>query len=82
MSKLQKRFIVGFNFALLAVFLDISMLIFLRTVDSQGVFQTSERKWLTFFMWLLCYAFIWMCQGLTYLGFLYFKKLKNGKKLN
>ena len=67
MSRLQKRFVVGINIALLAVFLDVSMLIFIRTVNGMGVIQTSEMKWLTFLIWALCYAFILMCQGLAYL---------------
>ncbi|AXQ78177.1 DUF3923 family protein [Streptococcus chenjunshii] len=76
MSKRQKWFIVLFNIILLAIFLDVSMLIFLRIVDSQGIFQTDERKWLTFLAWLLCYAFVWMCQGLAYLLHAYLKKLR------
>ena len=44
----RKRVIIGFNGALLALFLDICLLISLRSVDELGHFQTNVDKWQRF----------------------------------
>lgn len=41
----KKRLVIGFNGILLALFLDICLLITLRSVDSQGRFQSLTDKW-------------------------------------
>ena len=63
MTNWQKRFVIWFNLAILFIFLDVTLLIFIRSINSHGVYQTMQMKWLTFSMWILCYAFVWTCQG-------------------
>lgn len=41
----KKRLVIGFNGILLALFLDLCLLITLRSVDSQGRFQSLADKW-------------------------------------
>lgn len=41
----KKRFFIGFNGILLALFLDICLLISVRTVDHHGHFQSVMDKW-------------------------------------
>lgn len=77
MTNWQKRFVIWFNLAILFIFLDVSLLIFIRSINSDGVYQTMEMKWLTFLMWTLCYAFVWMCQGM---GYMFFKHIKQARK--
>lgn len=43
----KKRFFIGFNGILLALFLDICLLINIRTVDHHGHFQSTTDKWET-----------------------------------
>lgn len=43
----KKRFFIGFNGILLALFLDICLLISIRTVDHHGHFQSTTDKWET-----------------------------------
>lgn len=43
----KKRFFIGFNGILLALFLDICLLISIRTVDHHGRFQSTTDKWET-----------------------------------
>ena len=43
----KKRFFIGFNGILLALFLDICLLISVRTVDHHGHFQSTTDKWET-----------------------------------
>ena len=43
----KKRFFIGFNGILLALFLDICLLISIRTVDHHGHFQSATDKWET-----------------------------------
>ena len=43
----KKRFFIGFNGILLALFLDICLLISIRTVDHHGRFQSTTDKWQT-----------------------------------
>ena len=40
----KKRFFIGFNGILLALFLDICLLISIRTVDHHGRFQSTTDK--------------------------------------
>ena len=40
----KKRFFIGFNGILLALFLDICVLISIRTVDHHGRFQSTTDK--------------------------------------
>ena len=40
----KKRFFIGFNGILLALFLDICLLISIRTVDHHGHFQSATDK--------------------------------------
>ena len=40
----KKRFFIGFNGILLALFLDICLLISVRTVDHHGHFQSTTDK--------------------------------------
>lgn len=40
----KKRFFIGFNSILLALFLDICLLISIRTVDHHGHFQSTTDK--------------------------------------
>ena len=40
----KKRFFIGFNGILLALFLDICLLISIRTVDHHGHFQSATRS--------------------------------------
>ena len=42
---IKKRLVIGFNGILLVLFLDICLLIFIRSVDQQGNFQTMADKW-------------------------------------
>ncbi|WP_423216532.1 DUF3923 family protein [Streptococcus equinus] len=67
MTNWQKRLIIGLNLAVLFIFLDVSLLIFVRSVNSHGVYQTVEMKWLTFSVWVLCYFLFWVIQGMLYL---------------
>lgn len=67
MTNWQKRFVIWFNLAILFIFLDVTLLIFIRSINSHGVYQTMQMKWLTFSMWILCYAFVWTCQGVGYM---------------
>ncbi len=67
MTNGQKRWVSGFNIAALFIFLDVSLLIFIRSVNGQGVYQTLGMKWLTFSVWVLCYASLWMFQGIAYM---------------
>lgn len=76
MASWQKRFVISINSAILFVFLDISLLIFIRSVNTKGTYQTIEMKWLTFLSWAFCYAFIWICQGIIYFLFNRSKKRK------
>ena len=41
----KKRFFIGFNGILLALFLDLCLLISIRTVDHHGRFQSTTDKW-------------------------------------
>ncbi|SDO70039.1 Protein of unknown function [Streptococcus equinus] len=77
MTNWQKRLIIGFNIAALFIFLDVSLLIFIRSVDGHGVYQTLGMKWITFSVWVLCYASLWMFQGITYM---FIKIVKVAKK--
>ena len=43
----KKRFFIGFNGILLALFLDVCLLISIRTVDHHGHFQSATDKWET-----------------------------------
>ena len=43
----KKRFFIGFNGILLALFLDVCLLISIRTVDHHGQFQSATDKWET-----------------------------------
>ena len=43
----KKRFFIGFNGILLALFLDVCLLISIRTVDYHGHFQSATDKWET-----------------------------------
>ena len=43
----KKRFFIGFIGILLALFLDICLLISIRTVDHHGRFQSTTDKWQT-----------------------------------
>lgn len=43
----KKRFFIGFNGILLALFLDLCLLISIRTVDHHGHFQSTTDKWET-----------------------------------
>ena len=40
----KQRFVIGFNGILLALFLDICLLISIRTVDHHGRFQSTTDK--------------------------------------
>ena len=40
----KKRFFIGFNGILLALFLDVCLLISIRTVDHHGRFQSTTDK--------------------------------------
>ena len=44
MKNWQKRFIIWFNLAILFVFLDVSLLIFVRSIDHEGIYQTTAMK--------------------------------------
>ena len=77
MTNWQKRFVIWFNLAILFIFLDVTLLIFIRSINSDGVYQTMQMKWLTFLMWILCYAFVWMCQGG---GYMFVKHIKQARK--
>lgn len=76
MTNWQKRFVIWFNLAILFIFLDVTLLIFIRSINSHGVYQTMQMKWLTFSMWILCYAFVWMCQGVGYMFFKHIKQVR------
>ena len=76
MTNWQKRFVIWFNLAILFIFLDVTLLIFIRSINSHGVYQTMQMKWLTFSMWILCYAFVWTCQGVGYMFFKHIKQLR------
>ncbi|WP_205396160.1 DUF3923 family protein [Streptococcus lutetiensis] len=67
MTNWQKRLVIGFNIAALFIFLDVSLLIFIRSVNGHGVYQTLGMKWLTFSAWVLCYASLWTVQGIAYM---------------
>ncbi|SDQ04339.1 Protein of unknown function [Streptococcus equinus] len=67
MTNWQKRLVIGFNIAALFIFLDVSLLIFIRSVNGHGVYQTLGMKWLTFSAWVLCYASLWTIQGIAYM---------------
>ena len=57
----KKRFFIGFNGILLALFLDICLLISIRTVDHHGRFQstTDNRKpYFTFQEFMLVFSFL------------------------
>lgn len=43
----KKRFFIGFNGILFALFLDLCLLISVRTVDHHGHFQSVMDKWET-----------------------------------
>ena len=43
----KKRFFIGFNGILIALFIDICLLISIRTVDHHGRFQSTTDKWET-----------------------------------
>ena len=51
----KKRFFIGFNGILLALFLDICLLISIRTVDHHGHFQSATDKWETLLYVIGCY---------------------------
>ena len=51
----KKRFFIAFNGILLALFLDICLLISIRTVDHHGHFQSATDKWETL---LLCHRIL------------------------
>ena len=76
MTNWQKRFVIWFNLAILFIFLDVTLLIFIRSINSHGVYQTMQMKWLTFSMWILCYAFVWTCQGAGYMFFKHIKQVR------
>ena len=80
MTNWQKRLIIGFNFAVLFIFLDVSLLIFVRSVNSHGIYQTAEMKWLTFSVWVLCYSLFWMIQGMVYLIIKYMVLVRKHQK--
>ncbi len=80
MTTVQKRFIIGINVAILFIFLDITLLIFVRSIDGSGVYQTSEMKWLTFLALVMCYAVVWTCQGVGYIIYKHFKSHKRKKE--
>ena len=44
---LKSVFFIGFNCILLVLFLDICLLIIIRTVDHHGHFQSATDKWET-----------------------------------
>ena len=44
---LKSVFFIGFNGILLALFLDVCLLISIRTVDHHGHFQSATDKWET-----------------------------------
>lgn len=67
MTNWQKRLVIGFNIVALFIFLDVSLLIFIRSVNGHGIYQTLGMKWLTFSAWVLCYASLWMFQGIVYM---------------
>ena len=67
MTNWQKRLVIGFNIAALFIFLDVSLLIFIRSVNGHGIYQTLGMKWLTFSAWVLCYASLWTVQGIAYM---------------
>lgn len=76
----HKRFVIWFNLAILFIFLDGSLLIFVRSIDSDGIYQTMAMKWLTFSIWALCYALICLCQAIVYLLLRYKHSKKHGKR--
>ena len=76
MKNWQKRFIIWFNLAILFVFLDVSLLIFVRSINHEGIYQTTAMKWETFFVWALCYAIV--CLG-QILGYVLFKRHKSAR---
>ena len=53
----KKRFFIGFNGILLALFLDICLLISIRTVDHHGHFQSATDKWETL-LYILVFFFL------------------------
>ena len=67
MTNWQKRLVIGFNIVALFIFLDVSLLIFIRSVNGHGIYQTLGMKWLTFSAWVLCYASLWMFQAIAYM---------------
>lgn len=44
MTNWQKRFVIWFNLAILFIFLDVTLLIFIRSINSDGVYQTMQMK--------------------------------------
>ena len=66
----KKRFFIGFNGILLALFLDICLLISIRTVDHHGHFQSATDKWETllyilglYFSFLLFEVIFYLIEG-------------------
>lgn len=63
----QKRFFIGFNGILLALYLDICLLVTIRTVDSSGHFLSSTDKWETITYVSLVYGLILFLESILYL---------------
>lgn len=58
----KKRLLVGLRLALLMIYLDGAFLIYIRSVDGNGIYQTAKMKWLSLLLWSLCCIFLWLVQ--------------------
>ena len=70
----KKRFFIGFNSILLALFLDVCLLVFIRTVDSSGHFQSMTDKWETLSYVSLVYVAVLIVEVLLYLSLRHHRK--------
>ncbi|MGT2906786.1 DUF3923 family protein [Streptococcus dentiloxodontae] len=74
MNSVKKRLAIGINIACLLAFLDGTLLIYLRSVNSAGRFQSPEEKWLSFLILSFIYAAFFTAQGVFYCIYKHHKK--------
>lgn len=58
----KKRLMVGLESLILFIYLDGCLLIFIRSIDGNGIYQTVTMKWTSFLYWTFGLIFLICCQ--------------------
>ena len=58
----KKRLLIGLRLALLMIYLDGAFLIYIRSVDVNGIYQTTKIKCLSLFLFSLCFILLCLLQ--------------------